>query len=291
MLSRGQQLGWFNSIEIGVLFFCTLIGFALYALSELNAKHRLIDFSLFKNPIFANGMMIYFFILGFSMYQYFYLLPVYYEHIKRLPTLDAGIAVFAFAVFIGLFSPLAGMLADKIGAKRTVAIATFFYVTTSLLFLPQLNYYTPLHQAMLLTIPFGIGMGLFFAPVTVMVLQNAPGHKGELAIVLMDYFRFVGGSFGTALATNNMEYFKNLHFLRMEELQNVEYLRWFLQHLQESLGITMEQVKAIFANYEAFMSYNYGFYNTFMHAGYWGILGSVFVVLLFVGNPFGEKRR
>ncbi|WP_353662658.1 DHA2 family efflux MFS transporter permease subunit [Hydrogenimonas sp. SS33] len=289
MLSRGQQLGWFNSIEIGVLLLCTLVGFALYALSELNAKDRLIDFSLFKNPLFANGMMIYFFILGFSMYQYFYLLPVYYEHIKMLPTLDAGIAVFAFAVFIGLFSPLAGMLADKIGAKKTVAIAAFFYVATSLFFLPTLNYYTPLHQAMLITIPFGIGMGLFFAPVTVMVLQNAPGHKGELAIVLMDYFRFVGGSFGTALATNNMEYFKNLHFLRMEELQNTEYLAWFLQRLHALSGLSMERIKAVFGNYEAFMSYNYGFYNTFMHAGYWGLLGSLFVVLLFVKNPFKKE--
>ncbi len=290
MLSRGQQLGWFNSIEIGMLFFLTLIGFALYALSEINSKYRLIDFSLFKNPLFANGMMIYFFILGFSMYQYFYLLPIYYEHIKRLPTLDAGIAVFAFALFIGIFSPIAGIVADKIGAKRTVAIAALFYVVTSILFLPTLNYYTPLHQAMLLTIPFGIGMGLFFAPVTVMVLQNAPAHKGELAIVLMDYFRFVGGSFGTALATNNMEYFKNLHFLRMEELQNIEYLQNFLLKVHESLGIAMTQLKAVFANYEAFMSYNYGFYNTFMHAGYWGIFGSLFVLLLFVKNPFRIKK-
>ncbi|WP_457605553.1 DHA2 family efflux MFS transporter permease subunit [Nitratifractor sp.] len=292
MLSRGQELGWFHSIEIGVLLLVSLIGFLLYALSELWSKHRLIDFTLFKNPLFANGMMIYFFILGFSMYQYFYLLPVYYEHIKMLPTLDAGIAVFAFAVFIGLFSPLAGILADKIGAKRTVAIAAAFYVVTSILFLPRLNYYTPLHQAMLLTIPFGIGMGLFFAPVTVMVLQNAPGHKGELAIVLMDYFRFVGGSFGTALATNNMEYFKNLQFLRMEELQNTEYLGWFLDKMHQSLGLPLEQIKAIFGNYEAFMSYNYGFYNTFMHAGYWGIFGSLFVVLLFVNfrkNPQKER--
>ncbi|WP_456322899.1 DHA2 family efflux MFS transporter permease subunit [Hydrogenimonas sp.] len=290
MLSRGQQLGWFNSIEIGALLFCTLIGFSLYALSEIHSKNRLIDFSLFKNPAFANGMMIYFFILGFSMYQYFYLLPVYYEHIKMLPTLDAGIAVFAFAIFIGLFSPLAGIVSDIIGAKKTVAIAAFFYVTTSILLLPTLNYYTPLHQAMLLTIPFGIGMGLFFAPVTVMVLQNAPGHKGELAIVLMDYFRFVGGSFGTALATNNMEYFKNLHFLRMEELQNIEYIDYFLHKMQESLGVSMDQVKAVFGNYESFMSYNYGFYNTFMHAGYWGILGSLFVVLLFVKIPLKSKK-
>ena len=290
MLSRGQQLGWFNSNEIGILLLCALVGFLLYAISELWTKHPLIDFSLFKNSAFANGMMIYFFILGFSMYQYFYLLPVYYEHIKRLPTLDAGVAVFAFAVFIGIFSPIAGILADKIGAKKTVAIAAFFYVITSVLFLPTLNYYTPIHQAMLLTIPFGIGMGLFFAPVTVMVLQNAPSDKGELAIVLMDYFRFVGGSFGTALATNNMEYFKNLYHLRMEELQNSEYVGYFLDTIKEMLNVPIEQVKAFFGGYEMFMGYNYGFYNTFMHAGYWGIFGTIFVVLLFVNFDLKGKK-
>ena len=289
MLSKGQQYGWFNSSLIGLLLVVSVVGFLLYLLSEIWSRDKLIDFSLFKNSAFANGIMIYFFILGFSMYQYFYLLPVYYEHIKMLPTLDAGIAVFAFAVFIGIFSPIAGMVADKIGAKKTVAIATIFYVVSSISLLPLLNYYTPMHQAMLLTIPFGIGMGLFFAPVTVMVLQNAPGHKGELAIVLMDYFRFVGGSFGTALATNNMEYFKNLSFLRMEELQNVEYVGLFLKTMQEMAQIPIEEAKAAFANYEAFMSYNYGFYNTFMHAGYWGILGSLFVVLLFVKNPFAKE--
>jgi DHA2 family multidrug resistance protein len=199
-----------------------------------------------------------------------------------LPTLDAGIAVFAFAVFIGIFSPLAGMLADKIGAKQTVLIASVVYVLTSVIFLPTLNYYTPLNQAMLLTIPFGIGMGLFFAPVTVLLLQNAPSNKSELAIVLMDYFRFVGGSFGTALATNNMEYFKNLNFLRMEELQNISYVQNYLFNMKDYLGTSIEQIKAIFMNYETFMSYNYGFYNTFMHAGYWGVFGSIFVMLLFV---------
>ena len=282
MLSKGQEFGWFNSTIIGVLLIFTLIGFLLYALFEIWSKDKLIDFSLFKNSLFANGMMIYFFILGFSMYQYFYLLPVYYEHIKMLPTLNAGIAVFAFAVFIGVFSPIAGILSDKIGAKNTVAIAAFIYVLTSLFLLPKLNYYTPINEAMLLTVPFGIGMGLFFAPVTVMVLQNAPQEKGELAIVLMDYFRFVGGSFGTALATNNMEYFKNMHFLKAQELQNIEYLSLYLNNLKESLGVSFDKIKAMFGNYEMFMSYNYGFYNTFMHAGYWGLFGSIFVLLLFV---------
>ncbi len=282
MLSKGQERGWMNDSLIGLLFFISIIGYLIYILSEMYSKHTLIDFSLFKNKDFTNGILIYFFILGFGMYQYFYLLPVYYEHIKMLPTLDAGISVFVFAVFIGIFSPFAGILSDKIGAKKVVLVATIVYVLTSIFILPTLNYYTPLMQAQLLTIPFGIGMGLFFAPVTVLLLQNAPKEKGELAIVLMDYVRFVGGSFGTALATNNMEYFKNINFLHMNELQNSSYIMQYIQNFQHYLGIPKELAFAIFGRYETFMSYNYGFSSVFSSASIWGVIGSIFTGLLFV---------
>ncbi|WP_187647571.1 DHA2 family efflux MFS transporter permease subunit [Nitrosophilus labii] len=291
MLSRGQQLGWFSSIEIGILLYIAIVGYILYILAEMHSKKSLIDFSLFKNADFTNGIFIYFFILGFSMYQYFYLLPVYYEHIKMLPTLNAGIAIFAFALFIGIFSPIAGIMSDKIGAKKTVAIAAVIYLFTSFFLLPNLNYYTPMTQAILLTVPFGVGMGMFFAPVTVLILQSAPHNKSELAIVLMDYVRFVGGSFGTALATNNMEYFKSLNFDRMVEIQNIEYIRLFLDEAKEFLGVTKELIEEVFRNYELFMSYNYGFYNTFMHAAYWGLLGSLFVLLLFFKKDLKVKKE
>ncbi len=291
MLSKGQERGWMNDSLIGILFFTSIIGYLIYILSEMHSKHTLIDFTLFKNPNFTNGILIYFFILGFGMYQYFYLLPVYYEHIKMLPTLDAGISVFVFAVFIGIFSPIAGTLSDKLGAKNVVLIATIVYVLTSFLILPTLNYYTPLVQAQLLTIPFGIGMGLFFAPVTVLLLQNVPKEKGELAIVLMDYVRFVGGSFGTALATNNMEYFKNINFLHMNELQNTAYVTNYVQNLQDFLGVSKDLAFASFGRYETFMSYNYGFSSVFSSAAIWGAIGSIFTAALFIKfKPAKEKN-
>ncbi len=291
MLSKGQQRGWFNDYYIGLLFFITVIGYLLYALSEMFSKHKLIDFSLFKNSDFTNGILLYFFILGFSMYQYFYLLPVYYEHIKMFPTFNAGIAVFAFAVFIGIFAPIAGILSDKIGAKKVLVITTITYLVTSFVLLPTLNYYTSKISAELLTVPLGISMGLFFAPATVLLLQNAPKHKGELAIVLMDYVRFVGGSFGTALATNNMEYFKNLYYQHMSELQNVTYVRDFIDGFKEIGGVSLDQAKAFFGNYQTFMSYNYGFGNVFSDAANWAAIGAIFVALLFVKFRTKKEER
>jgi DHA2 family multidrug resistance protein len=282
MLSKGQQLGWFNSSLIGILLFSSIILYLGYILVELNSKHKLIDFSLFKNPNFTNGILIYFFILGFSMYQYFYLLPIYYEHIKMLPTFEAGIAVFAFALFIGLFSPVAGILSDKIGAKYTLLIASTIYLVVAFFLLPTLNYYTPLSQAIILTIPFGIAMGMFFAPVTVLLMQSVPKEKGELAIVLMDYFRFVGGSFGTALATNNMEFYKNFNFDRLTQIQNTTYVDDFLNNGTILLNTSRDLMNAIFRNYELFISYNYGFSSTFFWAGSWAVVGSIFVISLFI---------
>ena len=77
----------------------------------------------------------------------------------------------------------------------------------------------------------------------------------------------------------------------MEELQNPDFIRHYLQTMQEFAGLTQEKAMAVFGQYEAFMSANYGFYNTFVHAGYWGILGSLFVILLFVKNPFARSQH
>ncbi len=290
MLSKGQQRGWFNDELIVFLFFASVISYLIYGFVEMVSKHSLIDFTLFKNFDFTNGILLYTFIMGFSMYQYFYLLPVYYEHIKMLPTLDAGIAVFSFAVFIGFFAPLAGVLSDKFGAKNVLLASSIIYLLTSYLLLPSLNYYTPLVQAELLTIPFGIAMGLFFAPATVLLLQNAPKEKGELAIVLMDYVRFVGGSFGTALATNNMEYFKNLNFHHFEELQNPVFINDYIINAKEFLGVSIDQIKAMFNGYETLMSYSYGFGGVFMQAAHWGAIGSIFVLMLFVTKIFKKGK-
>ena len=281
MLSKGQQLGWMNSRAIILLLFGALIAFVFYILSEWHSKHQLIDFTLFRSWDFANGILIYFIVLGFSMYQFFYLLPVYYEHIKMMPTFDAGLGVLAFAVFVGIFSPVAGVLSDKYGPKYVLVIAGVIYAASSLWLIPKLGYYTPFTEAMLLTVPLGVAMGMFFAPATVLLLQSAPEDKSELAIVIMDYFRFVGGSFGTAIATNNMEFFRFEYLENMHAVQNTTYVSQFLDKMQQTLHATQEQARAAWMQYEMLMASSYAFHDIFLNAGYWALFGSVFIALLF----------
>ena len=275
ILSKGQQYGWFRSDFILVLSFISLISFLFFIYFELS-NHPLIEYKLFKNKDFTLGILIYFVILGFSMYQYFYLLPVFYEHIKGLGSLDAGIGMFGFGIFIGIFSILAGIISDKHSPKIVILVGVIIYIIDTLYFIPKINYYTPFIQAVIYTIPFGVAMGMFFAPVTVLIMNTAPNHN-EQATMIMDYVRFVGGSFGTAIATNNLEFFKNDMFLRMNENQDYLYVKNFLDNLPFSEDIS----KVFFGNYETLMATNYGFYNVFLNAGLFGLIGSIFVFLLF----------
>jgi len=283
ILSKGQQYGWFGSDLILWLSFISLISFLFFIYFEFS-KNTLIEHHLFKNKDFTLGILIYFVILGFSMYQYFYLLPVFYEHIKGLPSLNTGIGIFGFGVFIGIFSILSGLASDKVGPKIVILVGVLIYLIDTLYFIPKINYYTPFIQAVIYTIPFGMAMGMFFAPVTVLVMNTAPKHT-EQATMIMDYARFVGGSFGTAIATNNLEFYKNDMFHRMNENQNYLYVKDFI----DNLPFPHDIAKIIFGKYEMLMATNYGFSNVFINAGLFGLFGSIFVFLLFWNNKKLQK--
>jgi len=287
MLSKGQQLGWFQSDLIIILLFTSLTGFCLYFLSELLSKRPLLNLSIYKIPEFGFPMGMHFFTLGFGMYQVFYLLPLYYENLKGLTTFQAGLHILAFACFIGTFSVISGYLSDRIAPGRILLFSSLLFLFTSFFLIPDLNYYTPAWQASLLTIPLGISMGTFFAPLTAISLRKL-GPLTGLGVVLMHYQRFVGGSFGTALATNHLEYYTNENFLRINELQNYQVVKGFL--LEKSFlvdkffpeTLAQKKVGALLYHAQYVQALSWGFQETFRAVAFWGLLGLLFLLGLFL---------
>ena len=292
MLSKGQQLGWFQSDLILTLLFVSLIGFALYFLSELLSKKPLLNLAIYKIPEFGFPMGMHFFTLGFGMYQIFYLLPLYYENLKGLTTFQAGVHILVFACFIGTFSVISGYLSDRLAPGRILMVSSLLFIFTSFYLIPQLNYYTPAWKAALLCIPLGISMGTFFAPLTAISLKKL-GPLTGLGVVLMHYQRFVGGSFGTALATNHLEYYTNKNFLRINELQNYEVVKSFLQEKLFLANkffpteLAEKKVQALLYKAQYIQALSWGFQNTFKAVALWGILGFLFLLALFLYRSRG----
>jgi DHA2 family multidrug resistance protein len=281
LLSKGQQYGWFNSSFIVYLAFISWFSFLFFVISEYFSKVRLFEYSLFKHPYYTLGILIYFILLGFSMYQYFYLIPVFYEHIKGLSSIQSGLGVLGFGIWIGVVSIIAGIVSDKIGPIPVLVTGALLYLFTTFYLFPSINYYMNFSEAVIRTMPFGIAMGMFFAPVTVLVM-NAAKDKGEQAIVVMDYVRFVGGSFGTAIATNSMFFYKDKEYDGIITLQNCSLVSDLLEKLKFIFGGASE---VVLRNFQEFMAMNYGFKYVWINAAFWGLLGSLFVFLL----PIAKK--
>lgn len=287
MLSKGQQYGWFQSNLILYLLFISLISFSLYFANELRSKKPLIDLSIYLVPEFGLTMGFQFFILGFGLYQIFYLLPLYYQHLKGLTTFQTGLHMLTFAMFIGGFSVISGYLSDKIPPILILLFSFCIFLFTTYFLIPSLNYYTPSWKAAMLTIPLGIAMGTFFAPLSAISLRKL-GPRTGLGVALLHYQRFIGGSFGTAIATNHLEYYLNDNFLRTNELQNWNVLLNFLYSkvpLAEKffpLELAERKIQALLYRAQYVQALSWAFQETFKKIAFWALIGGTFLIILFL---------
>ncbi|GAB6066157.1 MFS transporter [Aquifex pyrophilus] len=281
VLSKGQQYGWFSSEFIGKLTFLSVIAFLLFLISEAISKNKLIDPRIFRIKEFVIAFLVYCLLLGFSMYQVFYLIPLYFEHLKGFPTFQTGLHILPLALAVGISSPLAGILSDKLSERVPLYFAVAIYLFSTLYFLPKFNYFTPSWEASIKLIVVGVGLGFFFAPVTNLALKKL-GEFTTLGVSLMHYIRFVGGSFGTALATNDLQRSLWENFDGITELQNYHMVSLFIQKLSFLLWITEEKAKALFYKVELLYALSEAFRETFLIAGLWGVLGSLPVLYMFL---------
>ncbi|MDA8163977.1 MAG: DHA2 family efflux MFS transporter permease subunit [Desulfobacteraceae bacterium] len=293
LLSKGQQLGWSQSLLIVVLGFAAGIFLLLYLLSELLSKQKLIDPAIFKIREYTLSMGFYFTTMGLSIYQLFYLLPLYYETLKGLPTFDTGLHMLAFAIFIAIVSPLAGILSDRFGPPRVLVVSAAIYLFTSYELIPSLNYYTPSVQAAMLTVPLGIALGSFFAPVSALALGRL-GDKTAQGVSLMHYLRFLGGSLGTAIATNTLEMKQALHFEGIGLLQNHGYVSGYVQEQAAALsaflpaGQAEARAQGLLGQIQAVQAKSFAFQDTFRACFYFALLGTVFLLLLLLT---GKRKK
>lgn len=294
VLSRGQKEGWFSSNFILYLTLISIFSLLLFFLWEFLSQNKFIDYSVFKIKEFTIAFWVYCFVLGFSMYQIFYLIPLYFEKLKGYTTLQAGIAILPMALVIGFFSPVAGIISDKKSPKIALYVATLIYLLSVFLLLPKLNYFTPKDIAITYLVIMGVGMGFFFAPITQMALKRL-GEKTTLGVSLMHYIRFVGGSFGTAFATNDLQRQASVNFQRTTEIQNHSYVKNYLYQLMDSLSLytyqAEEKAKAFFYQFQNLYAFSDSFGYTLYMAGLWALLGSLPIFYLFGEDIYKKLKK
>ena len=193
-ISFGATLGW-GSALIVLLFACALGLGAWFVWHERRTADPMLDLSLFRSVQFstgiASGMGSYLVMFGVLL-----LVPFYLERGVGLGTARSGLELMAFPLAFGVVAPLAGRVADRVGA-RPLCVTGMGLVCASLLLLGATR--PPVGWFLALLACVGVGMGLFTSPNNASIMGAAPESHAGMASGVLNMTRGLGTALGLAV--------------------------------------------------------------------------------------------
>jgi len=157
----------------------------------------LVDVSLLgKRPVASASAVLFF--SGFSLYGAMLLLPLYYQQVRGVSALTAGIMLVPQGVGMLLSRGLAGRLTDKIGA-RPIAVAGFLIVAAATVPFALAATATNSWLLALWLVVRGFGLGAVTIPVMAVAFLGLDKQQIAHSSVLTRTLQQLGGSFGTAV--------------------------------------------------------------------------------------------
>ncbi len=194
-LSFSEVSGWLATAYLLALGLLALLLFVLY---ERRKREPILDLSLFtRNRTFAAGNFTAF--LNYvSTFAIVFVFSIYFSAIAGLSPSRSGLILTAEPVFMVIFSPISGRMADRLGSRILASLgmmiisAAFFFVYACI------GKLTPEELVWPLAV-IGIGFGLFSAPNTNSVMGSVAKEQSGTASGTLGTMRFVGQLMSLAL--------------------------------------------------------------------------------------------
>jgi EmrB/QacA subfamily drug resistance transporter len=192
-LSYGDHVGWGSPTIIGLLAATVVLG-GVFAWRERTIDAPMLDLGLFRRWAFSAGVgsgLLSFLVLFGTLT----VVPFYLEIARGDSTGAAGAQLLVLPLALGVVAPIAGRLADRVGARPLTlagmvlcgaALALTTVGSTRLLFVAGL-------------IGAGAGLGLFVAPNNAAIMGAAPPDHSGMASGALNMSRGLGTSLGLAL--------------------------------------------------------------------------------------------
>ncbi|HZD67072.1 MAG TPA: MFS transporter, partial [Acidimicrobiales bacterium] len=205
-ISYGNRLGWSSPLIIGLFGVVVVMG-AAFLRWERRAAAPMLDLSLFRRVPFsagiASGLLSYLVLFGVL-----FVVPYLLENALHVSVGLAGLELMVMPVGLGLAAPVAGRLADRVGARPlTVGGMVLTAAMLVVLVVSHGNEAAFLVELGLL----GVGLGAFTPPNNAAIMGAAPRWQSGVASGVLNMTRSMGTSLGLALTGLVFELFAGLH--------------------------------------------------------------------------------
>ncbi|MGG4495543.1 MDR family MFS transporter [Brevibacillus reuszeri] len=173
------------------------IGLALLILKGLKSEKPMLEFRVFKSYTFVLStiavVISFICIMGPQT-----MLPIYIQNIRGMTALDSGLILLPGAIVNGIISIVAGKIYDRIGGKYLGVIG---YILTAVSVIPFIfmDAQTALWMIVLFFALMLAGISMIMMPMTTEGLNALPDHLINHGSAMINTFRQIGGSIGTAL--------------------------------------------------------------------------------------------
>ncbi len=196
-LSFGQEWGWlslrlFASVIVGIVALVAAI------VVEQHVKDPILDLRLLRNRVFASANVS-FMLCMLALFAVGFLLPFYFEELRGLSVLEAGLLLTPLSLVLAVVAPISGSLADRIGSRWLSPIGLAI-ACIGLALLSQLDLSTSIWGITWRLMITGLGQGIFQAPNTRAIMSAAPANQQGAASGILATGRVIGQSLSVALA-------------------------------------------------------------------------------------------
>ena len=194
---EGPQHGWTSAAGVtgavtGLLLLAAFIGW------EVRHPHPVIDVRLFGNRRFSAAAAA-IAVAFFGLFGFIFLVTQFFQSVKGYGTLDAGVRTLPFAIVIGVFSPVAMRLAQRLGSGVVVgaglALMSAGFALAAVTGADS-AYFGRIIVAMVL---MAAGLALVSAPATEAIMGALPLHEAGAGSAVNDTTRELGGALGVAV--------------------------------------------------------------------------------------------
>lgn len=177
-LTLGGFTGWFNLTVIG-LFLAAFVLLWLFIWIENRTEEPMLDLKLFKTKVlafaYASNLLN-----GIARGAVTFLLIFFFQGIKAIDPIEAGILLTPFAISMMVISPLSGYLSDKYGTRLLSSVGLI--VSAAGLFgMMFITEKTSIVELVICMLIMGFGSGMFFSPNTTAIMGNVPANKRGIA--------------------------------------------------------------------------------------------------------------
>ncbi|SCG54198.1 MFS transporter [Micromonospora halophytica] len=195
-LVEGSRYGWSSPTIIGLLAVSVMALVALLAV-ERRSTHPMLHLELFRSATFSASTLV-IGLLAFGMYASFFLVSLFLQQAQGYTAAQAGVRFLPAMTAVMLTSPLAGLLAGRVGARVPVCGGALL-TGVALLLLARVDTADPYQGWWPLLVLFGAGIGLVIPPVNSALMGSVRPERAGLASATGEAGQQIGALIGIAV--------------------------------------------------------------------------------------------